>query len=114
MKTKNTNQQVKNIVGNKGGNCSTNCKRAIPFYIAMVSITTIFALLLIFVLEKQENLKCINMGLIQKVQDGKVVWIKDTSAAARFDTLKILHKIHDIVMSHNHVDGKVIQVKNPQ
>ena len=76
MKTKNTNQQVKNTVGNKGGNCSTNCKRAIPFYITMVSITAIFALLLIFVLEKNETLKCVKNGLVQKVDNGKVVWTK--------------------------------------
>lgn len=76
MKTKNTNQQVKNTVSNKNNNCATNCKRAIPFYITMVSITTIFALLLIFVLEKNETLKCVKNGLVQKVDNGKVVWTK--------------------------------------
>ena len=80
MKTKNTNQQVKNAVVNKGSNCSANCsancKRSIPFYITMVSITTIFALLLIFVLEKNETLKCVKSGLVQKVDNEKVVWTK--------------------------------------
>ncbi len=76
MKTKNTNQQVKNTVVNKDSNCSTNCKRSIPFYITMVSITAIFALLLIFVLEKNETLKCVKSGLVQKVDNGKVVWTK--------------------------------------
>jgi hypothetical protein len=80
MKTKNTNQQVKNTENNKNNNCAANCaancKRAIPFYITMVSITTIFALLLIFVLEKNETLKCVKNGLVQKVDNGKVVWTK--------------------------------------
>jgi hypothetical protein len=76
MKTKNTNQQVKDTENNKNNNCAANCKRAIPFYITMVSITTIFALLLIFVLEKNETLKCVKNGLVQKVDNGKVVWTK--------------------------------------
>lgn len=82
MKTKNTNQQqLKNTNHNKNTNQmknikNKNCCSSVPFYITIVSITTIFALLLIFVLEKHENLKCVNSGLIQKVQDGKVIWTK--------------------------------------
>lgn len=48
----------------------------IPFYITVVSITAIFALLTIFLLEKNETLKCVKSGLIQKVDNGKVLWTK--------------------------------------
>lgn len=49
---------------------------SIPFYITVVSITAIFALLTIFLLEKNETLKCVKSGLIQKVDNGKVIWTK--------------------------------------
>lgn len=49
---------------------------AIPFYITIVSITAIFALLTIFLLEKNETLKCVKSGLVQKVDNGKVIWTK--------------------------------------
>jgi hypothetical protein len=48
----------------------------IPFYITVVSITAIFALLTIFILEKNETLKCVKNGLVQKVDNGKVFWTK--------------------------------------
>lgn len=76
MKTKNTNQQSKSPTNNKNNNCAANRNRAVPFYITMVSITAIFALLLIFVLEKNETLKCVKNGLVQKVDNGKIVWTK--------------------------------------
>jgi hypothetical protein len=107
----NQNQNSNQMKNNK---INKNCGNPIPFYITVVSVTAIFALLVIFFIEKQENLKCINMGLIQKVQDGKVVWTKDNSSSTVDDVVKRLHKIHDIVFSHNHVDGKVVQIKNPQ
>jgi hypothetical protein len=76
MKTKNTNQQVKKTTNNKNNYCAKNCKRALSFYITVVSITAIFALLTIFLLEKNETLKCVKNGLVQKVDSGKVIWTK--------------------------------------
>jgi ABC-type lipoprotein release transport system permease subunit len=71
QKSNQNQNQMKNNKINK------NCGNPIPFYITVVSVTAIFALLVIFFIEKQENLKCINMGLIQKVDDGKIVWVKN-------------------------------------
>lgn len=81
MKTKNTNQQmkVKNLAGtenNKNSRSSCYKQSAIPFYITIISITAIFALLTIFLLEKNETLKCVKNGLVQKVDSGKVIWTK--------------------------------------
>lgn len=80
MKTKNTNQQMKtkNVADTKKNEntCLHTRKAAIPFYITIVSITAIFALLMIFILEKNETLKCVKGGLIQKVESGKVIWTK--------------------------------------
>ena len=49
-------------------------KSAIPFYISIVSITAIFALLTVFFLQKNENLKFLKAGLVQKNDHGKIVW----------------------------------------
>jgi hypothetical protein len=81
MKTKNTNQQmkIKNPAGteNNKNSRSSCCKQsAIPFYITIVSITAIFALLTIFLLEKNETLKCVKNGLVQKVEGSKIIWTK--------------------------------------
>ena len=76
MKTKNTNQQMKTKSPADNKNESHSCKQAIPFYITVISITAIFALLTIFLLEKNETLKCVKGGLIQKVEGGKVIWTK--------------------------------------
>jgi hypothetical protein len=74
---KSNQNQNSNQMKNNKINKNKNCGSPIPFYITIVSVTAIFALLVIFFIEKQENLKCINMGLIQKVHDGRIVWVKN-------------------------------------
>lgn len=81
MKTKNTNQQMKAknstaVENNKNCRLPSYKQSAIPFYMTIVSITAIFALLTIFLLEKNETLKCVKSGLVQKIDGGKVIWTK--------------------------------------
>jgi F0F1-type ATP synthase membrane subunit a len=75
MKTKNPNQQVK-IKNTADIKSVKNLSQVIPFYITIVSLTAIFALLTIFLLEKNETLKCVKSGLVQKIDNGKVIWTK--------------------------------------
>jgi len=75
MKTKNPNQQVK-IKNTPDIKSVKNLSQVIPFYITIVSLTAIFALLTIFLLEKNETLKCVKSGLVQKIDNGKVIWTK--------------------------------------
>jgi len=91
MKFNNTKQQVKSTLVKKNnsmqnlahqckaGDAKNNMKSLALQCITIVSVSAILALLCIFILEKNENLTCIKSGLVQKIDNGKIIWVKPQS-----------------------------------
>jgi len=46
------------------------------FYISFVSITVIFVLLFLDILQKKERVELAKMGYIQKFENNKLIWTK--------------------------------------
>jgi hypothetical protein len=54
----------------------TTKKIPIEFYILFLSITVIFVLLFLDVLQKKERVEFAKMGYIQKFENNKLIWTK--------------------------------------
>lgn len=51
-------------------------KIPIEFYISFVSITVVFVLLFLDILQKKERVELAKMGYIQKFENNKLIWTK--------------------------------------
>jgi hypothetical protein len=51
-------------------------KIPIEFYISFVSITVVFVLLFLDILQKKERIELAKMGYIQKFENNKLIWTK--------------------------------------
>jgi hypothetical protein len=51
-------------------------KIPIEFYISFLSITVVFVLLFLDILQKKERVEFAKMGYIQKFENNKLIWTK--------------------------------------
>ena len=75
-KTQSNKQKFEQKNNTKGCCNFKQQKSPIDFYICIMSITAIFALLLIYLVDKKERIDFVKSGLIQKVENDKIIWVK--------------------------------------